>query len=793
MDLTDPSNKIEKLLFQLKNCEVDRNKARDALAELQEINPAAFPPDDRLNKKTCRKDYAGKTGERRHGVFGKPRPRKRRYLWYHQFDASLWSLLAIFDIMNMEGWNDAMWSIQMSVGKYTWPIFYAVIGVVNICLLNLFPAVMSFNLRKEIRKEENKNALEAKTAFMGTDLLSMTQFEEHMIDILAAEEEETLRVRAFLAKQGVSYGDGNDAPELAPEYDPLEGVRCVPQGAFFESLRNVVMPESGPFNLFIYACIFLNIVAMSQTRLHMNNKRDRRLNNAFDLANTIFVIIFGIEIVIKNLALGPIGYFRDNYNKFDFMLGLLGLVDLFASALGNGQVLGLLRIVRVTRVIRVFRLASISKIRPSKNPSGDLDFFRLMSVISLSATWIMNILGLLFLTLYTAAIVSMQVFGNEIYMLNDYSGQWKDKGRLNFDTFPMAFITNFIVLSGDDWNTIMYSTMSKAGSLSCLFFIILIVIGRYAILSMLTAIIFDEVERESISVIKQSVRTTMLSVFKFEHALMNCVYRFHFFKWYAYIRSRKVGDQEDKQSALGQVTLMALPPPPLTRWQKFMSNTNSYMIFPDPDRLPDPDEEDEEEDPKKRKPKPSRLVYALARVRKVARIVGRSAIFTNIVFVAIMVSIILLALFYEISNSSDNKDFLDAQKQEDEMRYTQLACVAVFVAEFVILTVAYTIVGYLSHPMNAPRRVYHRALGRLDLESTARSVRDYSRHSHHSSSQEVGSQFAVGHVDPVGPRELGKGRRSRRLPRRHHLAHHRRCRHPALPRKAVLLQRFPIP
>ena len=48
----------------------------------------------------------------------------------------------------MENWNDAMWAMQDAVGKYTWPFFYTVVGFVNICLLNLFPAVMSFNLRK---------------------------------------------------------------------------------------------------------------------------------------------------------------------------------------------------------------------------------------------------------------------------------------------------------------------------------------------------------------------------------------------------------------------------------------------------------------------------------------------------------------------------------------------------------------------------------------------------------------------------------------------------------------------
>ena len=42
-------------------------------------------------------------------------------------------------VMNMENWNDAMWAMQAAVGKYTWPFFYAVVGFVNICLLNLFP------------------------------------------------------------------------------------------------------------------------------------------------------------------------------------------------------------------------------------------------------------------------------------------------------------------------------------------------------------------------------------------------------------------------------------------------------------------------------------------------------------------------------------------------------------------------------------------------------------------------------------------------------------------------------
>ena len=102
----------------------------------------------------------------------------------------------------MENWNDAMWAMQDAVGKYTWPFFYAVVGFVNICLLNLFPAVMSFNLRKAIREEENRIAYDAKAAFLGDEVLSMTQFEEHMIDILAAEEEDVVAVRNYVEGHG---------------------------------------------------------------------------------------------------------------------------------------------------------------------------------------------------------------------------------------------------------------------------------------------------------------------------------------------------------------------------------------------------------------------------------------------------------------------------------------------------------------------------------------------------------------------------------------------------------------
>ena len=90
---------------------------------------------------------------------------------------------------------------------------------------------MSFNLRKAIREEENRIAYDAKAAFLGDEVLSMTQFEEHMIDILAAEEEDVVAVRNV-------EGHGSATLNVqAEETDPLEKLPGVPQGACAEALQ----------------------------------------------------------------------------------------------------------------------------------------------------------------------------------------------------------------------------------------------------------------------------------------------------------------------------------------------------------------------------------------------------------------------------------------------------------------------------------------------------------------------------------------------------------------------------
>lgn len=57
-----------------------------------------------------------------------------------------------------------------------------------------------------------------------------------------------------------------------------------------------------------------------------------------------FVVVFVIEAILKLTALGPVQYFRDEWNTFDFIVTTLGVVELSVE---NVQGLSVLRAFRL--------------------------------------------------------------------------------------------------------------------------------------------------------------------------------------------------------------------------------------------------------------------------------------------------------------------------------------------------------------------------------------------------------------------------------------------------------------
>ena len=70
---------------------------------------------------------------------------------------------------------------------------------------------------------------------------------------------------------------------------------------------------------------------------------------------------------------------------------------------------------------------------------------------------IMSLIFLLFLFLVVFALLGMQIFGGK-FNFNEESP------NANFDTFPASFLTVFQILTGEDWNMVMYDGVRASGT-----------------------------------------------------------------------------------------------------------------------------------------------------------------------------------------------------------------------------------------------------------------------------------------------------------------------------------------
>ncbi|OUC43122.1 transporter, cation channel family protein [Trichinella nativa] len=105
---------------------------------------------------------------------------------------------------------------------------------------------------------------------------------------------------------------------------------------------------------------------------------------------------------------------------------------------------------------------------------------------------IVSLLLLLFLFIVIFALLGMQIFGGKFKF-----DPFGSKPRSNFDSFPQSLLTVFQILTGEDWNSVMYAGIQSFGGASsigivvCVYFIVLFVCGNYILLNVFLAIAVD--------------------------------------------------------------------------------------------------------------------------------------------------------------------------------------------------------------------------------------------------------------------------------------------------------------
>ncbi|KAH7723235.1 voltage-dependent calcium channel type D subunit alpha-1-like protein [Aphelenchoides avenae] len=190
---------------------------------------------------------------------------------------------------------------------------------------------------------------------------------------------------------------------------------------------------STPFEYFIMAMICLNTIILMM-KFHGNSEQYEKVLRFF---NTALTAVFTVESILKILAFGVRNYFRDGWNRFDFITVVGSITDALVTEFGGHFVsLGFLRLFRAARLIRLLQQGYTIRI---------LLWTFVQSFKALP--YVCLLIGMLF---FIYAIVGMQVFGNirldPTTEINRHN---------NFQSFFNSVVLLFRCATGEAWQDIM--------------------------------------------------------------------------------------------------------------------------------------------------------------------------------------------------------------------------------------------------------------------------------------------------------------------------------------------------
>jgi len=73
-----------------------------------------------------------------------------------------------------------------------------------------------------------------------------------------------------------------------------------------------------------------------------------------------------------------------------------------------------------------------------------------------------------------------------------FAGEWTFSGlipRTNYNSFYFGFLSSFVVMTGENWNVLLYFGVRSSGFWGVVFFVTMYILGRYIILSSFLAVI----------------------------------------------------------------------------------------------------------------------------------------------------------------------------------------------------------------------------------------------------------------------------------------------------------------
>uniref|UniRef100_A0A8C8IGY0 Voltage-dependent calcium channel alpha-1 subunit IQ domain-containing protein n=1 Tax=Oncorhynchus tshawytscha TaxID=74940 RepID=A0A8C8IGY0_ONCTS len=394
-----------------------------------------------------------------------------------QFDNILFAVLTVFQCITMEGWTAVLYNTNDALGSmWNWMYFIPLIIIGSFFVLNLV-----------VLEEETMDCLmervENRRAFMKLRRQQQVERElngyrawiDRAEEVMLAEENKNSGRSAldgknhqktqFIERSYHHNGEFNCAEDLSSHVHISKSLLRRGPVAYIRrkermlriSLRRMVKTDT--FYWTVLSLVALNTICVAI----VHHNQPEWLSTFLYYAEFVFLGLFLAEMFLKMYGLGFRLYFHSSFNCFDCGVIVGSIFEVVWGFFRPGMSFG----ISVLRALRLLRIFKITKYWASLR--------NLVVSLMSSMKSIISLLFLIFLFIVVFALLGMQLFGGR-FIFEDYT-------PANFDTFPAAIMTVFQILTGEDWNEVMYNGIRSQGGVqygmwSSIYFIVLTLFGN---------------------------------------------------------------------------------------------------------------------------------------------------------------------------------------------------------------------------------------------------------------------------------------------------------------------------
>jgi len=258
-----------------------------------------------------------------------------------------------------------------------------------------------------------------------------------------------------------------------------------------QTLRGAVreMMDHSCFQISMATCILTNAVVIG-------GETDYPELDMWSLVETVFLVVFTMELVIRIYAVGVKDFFATGedqlWNVFDFLIVGLGLFDFVVgkiTAIGgdhhadadsskssSGGVSTLFRMVRLLRILRIFKIVRFLK-----------QLYLLAFGFVEAAQAIFWVTVLMFFVLYICSIIMVRTYGR---LPSTGSDDYSKILGVQFRCISTSMLSLFELMSNPG-NLALYHDLMDDFPMLTLFLIAFVIFGSFGMIALLTGVISE--------------------------------------------------------------------------------------------------------------------------------------------------------------------------------------------------------------------------------------------------------------------------------------------------------------